>query len=225
MKYAEWLERTYGGPGMPAPVSAARVVVPRVVVAVAVPRVARPRPRDERDRRGYVSPGKRGTCADCGEPMLRGTTSLPQGRARCLPCRRARPTVPSRRAPTRELVDACRLCGLPLDEPSRVRRYCAGLCADRARRRRKHGVRRAASPLYGRAHQKRRAETIGAAVGSPCVLCGEVMDDPARMHLDHLPDGSGWRGFAHDRCNVRDGARRGAAARARRQREAVTGRG
>jgi hypothetical protein len=53
--------------------------------------------------------------------------------------------------------------------------------------------------------------TIDAAVGSPCVLCGGVMDDPARMHLDHTEDRAGYRGFAHDRCNVVDGARRGGA--------------
>lgn len=34
---------------------------------------------------------KMGTCADCGQPMHRGTTSLPQGEARCRACRRINP--------------------------------------------------------------------------------------------------------------------------------------
>jgi hypothetical protein len=158
------------------------------------------------------------TCADCGAVMKRKTWSLPQGEARCHPCRRVRPavsTLRARRPPTRPLVDACQRCGLPLEEPSRVRRYCSSVCAWKVR-----GSRRKPSTSargYGAAHRDLRAASIDAAVGTPCVLCGEVMDDPARMHLDHTPDRSGYRGFAHDGCNVRDGARRaGAAVRLRR---------
>jgi hypothetical protein len=32
------------------------------------------------------------------------------------------------------------------------------------------------------------------------------------LHLDHEPDRTGYRGFAHAVCNVVDGARRGGAA-------------
>lgn len=38
------------------------------------------------------------TCADCGRPMARAAGSLPQGQARCHPCRRQTPTA-SRRTP------------------------------------------------------------------------------------------------------------------------------
>lgn len=48
---------------------------------------------------------KMGTCADCGRPMHRGTTSLPDGEARCRPCRKANPI----RADRTPCVD----CGAP----------------------------------------------------------------------------------------------------------------
>lgn len=69
----------------------------------------------------------------------------------------------------------------------------------------------ASSRGYDYAHQVLRSAKVADAVGSLCVLCGEVMDDPERMHLDHTEDRSGYRGFAHDRCNVADGAQRGGA--------------
>jgi len=161
------------------------------------------------------------TCADCGDRMKRGRGSRPQGEARCHSCRRARPAVSvlrARRPPTRPVVSHCQRCGVPLEEPSRVRRYCSTGCFRKARHARGSGARSSTSARgYRTEHRDRRFATVDAAVGSPCVLCGEVMDDPERMHLDHTPDRSGWRGFAHDRCNVTDGARRGGAAtRARR---------
>jgi hypothetical protein len=186
---------------------------------------ARAQPRrveGPRDRAGYVSPSNRGTCADCGGPMMRGTKSLPQGEARCHPCRRARPaanTLRARRPPVRPVVTHCRRCDAPIPNPSRARRYCTAECFRRARNARgSGGVRPSATQRgYGVEHQELRMATVEAAVGTACVLCGEVMDDPARMHLDHTEDRSGYRGFAHDDCNVRDGARRGGAAtRARR---------
>lgn len=65
--------------------------------------------------------------------------------------------------------------------------------------------------LYGWPHQRRRAALLPAALGTPCHLCGEVMDDPNQMHLDHDPETLEYRGFAHAACNILDGARRGQA--------------
>ena len=57
---------------------------------------------------------KMGTCADCGRPMHRGTTSLPQGVARCRECRKANPqprvrTTPQPPPPYKAM--ACAECG------------------------------------------------------------------------------------------------------------------
>ena len=57
---------------------------------------------------------KMGTCADCGRPMHRGTTSLPQGEARCRECRKANPqprvrTTPKTPPPHKAM--ACAGCG------------------------------------------------------------------------------------------------------------------
>lgn len=46
------------------------------------------------------------TCADCGHPMHRGSNSLPQGQARCQPCRSADVAQGSRKSP-------CIDCGRP----------------------------------------------------------------------------------------------------------------
>lgn len=49
-------------------------------------------------------------CADCGTLMWRGTTSLPEGQARCRPCRRARPGD-KRIGPTNKRFAVCSKCG------------------------------------------------------------------------------------------------------------------
>lgn len=48
-------------------------------------------------------------CADCGELMWRSTSSLPEGQARCRPCRRKRP--PAKRA---RPGPPCPTCGVPM---------------------------------------------------------------------------------------------------------------
>lgn len=162
------------------------------------------------------------TCASCGGVMKRGRGSLPQGEARCYGCRRSAPavsTLRNRQPPSRPVVAGCLRCGVPLEAPSRVRRYCSADCARKARNARgSGGVRPSTSDRgYGAAHRDARFAGLDAAVDTACVLCGGVMDDPARMHLDHTDDRSAYRGFAHDRCNWLDGARKGGAAfRARR---------
>lgn len=47
--------------------------------------------------------------------------------------------------------------------------------------------------------------------GANCCLCGYPIAPGGAFHLDHTPDGTGYRGAAHPRCNVVDGARRGRA--------------
>lgn len=71
----------------------------------------------------------------------------------------------------------------------------------------------AANAVYRtRTHRLARAAMLKAYTpGDPCCLCGAPMYPPtSELHADHNPAG-GYRGLAHARCNVRDGARRGRA--------------
>lgn len=64
---------------------------------------------------------------------------------------------------------------------------------------------------YGADHQAmRRAALALHSPSDPCCLCGRPLgSNTRRIHLDHNPAG-GYRGLAHARCNIIDGARRGA---------------
>jgi hypothetical protein len=65
---------------------------------------------------------------------------------------------------------------------------------------------------YGNDHAKARKAALAAYQPTdPCCLCGRSLGTNTRgIHLDHHPHG-GYRGLAHARCNVKDGARRGRA--------------
>lgn len=69
----------------------------------------------------------------------------------------------------------------------------------------------AAARGYDAAHQAvRRALIARYTATDPCCLCGQPLGTNTRaIHLDHNPAG-GYRGLAHARCNMRDGASRGA---------------
>lgn len=60
-------------------------------------------------------------CADCGELLWSGSSSLPAGRARCRPCRRARPTTAPRRY-------TCKRCGIEFERTGASRGYCSLEC-------------------------------------------------------------------------------------------------
>lgn len=110
----------------------------------------------------------------------------------------------------------CRRCR---EEVPRGRSYCSAECLRRVMQHRARaaevlavGPVTAEAAASKHAHRLLRLATVALAVGTPCVLCGEVMVDPARMDLDHTVDRTGYRGYAHADCNRRDGGRRGAAA-------------
>lgn len=65
---------------------------------------------------------------------------------------------------------------------------------------------------YGAAHAAARKQALATYhPGDPCCLCTRPLGtNTRRIHLDHNPHG-GYRGLAHARCNVTDGARRGRA--------------
>lgn len=69
---------------------------------------------------------------------------------------------------------------------------------------------------WARPHQELRAALLPGAIGKICHLCGLPMRAGQRLALDHAADGVGYRGMAHERCNNRDGGKRGAALRRRR---------
>lgn len=68
-------------------------------------------------------------CADCGKLMWSGTTSLPEGKARCLPCRRAKPTI---RSPKVVGSRDCLGCGVSfaISRHTSPKRYCSRSCAN-----------------------------------------------------------------------------------------------
>lgn len=54
---------------------------------------------------------------------------------------------------------------------------------------------------YGRRHHEMRLRELPRWIGRPCVRCGEVMDNPKQMDLDHTDDGQSYLGFSHSKCN------------------------
>lgn len=145
------------------------------------------------------------TCADCGKPMWKSSTSLPQGRARCLPCRRAVAPPPRQRP-----VGDCHHCGSPVPLGTKRWKFCTDECLRKSRYARGSGSRpKTADRGYGKEHVTLRAKLLPLAYGTPCALCGAVMNEGDDLHLDHTEDRVSYRGMAHAACNVRDGASRG----------------
>jgi hypothetical protein len=73
-------------------------------------------------------------------------------------------------------------------------------------------------PPYRGRHEATRKVLLADAYGCLCVLCGEPMLPGQALDLDHAPDGSGYRGMAHAKCNRADGGRRGGKRRWQRRR-------
>ncbi len=113
-------------------------------------------------------------CADCGQLMWRGSTSLPAGKARCWDCRRARPTVSDRRyrcmdCGARCFGSRCKAC----DSKSRIIRSDDDCRRERA-------VREAQAPGLNRAERDRMRERW-IRQRKACAYC----DRPATT-VDHV---------------------------------------
>lgn len=151
--------------------------------------------------------------------MWRSSTSLPEGQARCLPCRRKahglapgetfKGALKSGRLQSAKRRGDCHRCGVPVPAGTRRWKFCTEECFRKARNARGSGKPSSAERGYDSEHVKLRARLLPLAYGTDCVLCGEVMNEGDRLHLDHNEDRTGYRGMAHDYCNVLDGARRG----------------
>lgn len=161
-------------------------------------------------------------CAACGKPMSVTRTSAPEGRARCLPCRRAarglEPEQLYRDAVKAGLLNKnrgprqCRRCSKQFESGRRLK-FCSEECARKDRYARGSGSKPSTSARgYGSAHQKLRAEMLPLAYGTPCHFCAVVMREGDYLHLDHTEDRVGYRGMVHAACNLRDGSRRGGEA-------------
>ena len=114
------------------------------------------------------------------------------------------------------LLIACSKCGIGMPRDAKVCSQCGTL-----RRRLLPTSERG----YGRAHQRRRAALMPAAIGQLCPLCGELMREDDELDLHHIvplviaPNSSDVT-IVHARCNrahparstpqsaVADGARR-----------------
>lgn len=64
------------------------------------------------------------------------------------------------------------------------------------------------APPYRGPHRAIRRALLPYAYGQLCHLCGQPMLPGQALDLDHRPDGRGYRGLAHSRCNRADGGRR-----------------
>jgi len=70
---------------------------------------------------------KRMTCAGCGEPMWRSSTSLPQGQATCRPCR-ALGRAPRQAMSGQPKRGRCHWCGYRLGQGQKA--YCSVKCSN-----------------------------------------------------------------------------------------------
>ena len=112
-------------------------------------------------------------CADCGRMLWRGSGSLPEGRARCQPCRHM----------GRVASPVCEFCGVvftPTSNLTRLRRFCSRLCANRAHapaftrsptdHRSTRAIREAAAPGLNRV-QRNRLLRKWKRQGRSCAYC------------------------------------------------------
>lgn len=156
-----------------------------------------------------IPPAKSMPCAACGKPIWKSSTSLPEGKATCLDCRR------SRRKATRfePELRACVRCEQMYEATRASQKYCAPC---REKRTGFNGLRTRASSAargYGAAHQRERANWKPSVETGEveCALCGDLIEPGSEWHLDHTPDRQRYRGPAHAHCNRTDGAKRGRA--------------
>jgi hypothetical protein len=156
--------------------------------------------------------------------MWRSSTSRPQGKATCRNCQRAQSKPKRQRAhPPGMCLGGCGTA-LGLDPEDRRWKYCSADCYQTVRNatRKASGSgwtrsqRSTTERGYGTEHQKLRKELLPKAYGQPCPLCGFTMEMGEALHLDHNEDRTGYRGMAHAKCNLRDGAQR---ARRRQHKE------
>lgn len=161
-------------------------------------------------------------CADCGKLMWSGTTSLPEGQARCRPCRAIRrgtpgvagvPDMRHANAALRAQGRPCLHCGEHFT-PGRVDQiYCRKNCARRGYEKANTGRRRPGGNNYRQRvtypdawieHTPRL--TVFTRDAWTCQLCGnkvargETVPHPQAPTIDHIIPLA--RGGTHEMSNV-----------------------
>lgn len=159
------------------------------------------------------------SCADCGNAIWRSSTSLPEGQARCRPCRRAAPSYRNRAAMRWIYIRTC-ACGVVFSTRAQSAKRCRPCARKRSnwRTASRGGTQEAG---YGQAHRlerRRRVQTHEPT--DPCVRCGQPLGPMSRsLHLDHDDeDRTKYLGFAHASCNVQ-----AASAKAHGRRRQIAG--
>lgn len=111
-------------------------------------------------------------------------------------------------------IRRCKVCASTFETTTSTQVYCTPRCREVRggfgidTRSRLSSTQRG----YGPAHRKARAKwkaRIAQDGGTQCCICGYWVDPDEQWHLDHTEDRTGYRGVAHARCNIRDGAKRG----------------
>jgi len=158
-------------------------------------------------------------CARCGKTMWRGKGSRPPGQGVCLECRRQSPEYQARVTKVKWTPDirVCPTCGRQFEQHRHHQRYCNPGC-----RPGRSGVKTKTTTErgYGQAHQQERRKwkpivDAGQAVchAKTCVMRSRAIQPGEEWDLGHTEDRTAWTGPEHRRCNRREGARRGNAAR------------
>lgn len=141
------------------------------------------------------------TCVLCAAPMWHGSTSLPQGQATCLPCRRSRA-----KAKPEPVLAECATCHGMFEANRRTAKYCSRECSPWCKKAKSPTAR---TSLGARHQQLRRAFAILVEQGEElCVICSDPIEPGTPWDLDHTPDREGYRSAAHASCNRSEGAAR-----------------
>jgi hypothetical protein len=142
-------------------------------------------------------------CADCGKLMWSGNTSLPAGKARCLPCRRANPAKSMRDL-------ACAVCHTECRSTRRTK-TCSHSC---------HALlvvhERTGRPLPDPAIQRERVQHLAGLTAE-----GRARERneraSARKRLKRLHQAETWDGISDQKIYERDGWRCGICTKKIRQ--------
>lgn len=151
-------------------------------------------------------------CAGCGRLMYRGASSLPEGQATCLPCRRQNRAEREAQRPTSHGDAVCPICHGMFDKSRANQVYCSAICRNSRRPNWTPHVATSTERGYGKEHREERErwKPIVESGQVNCCLCGYWIEPGSKWHLDHTPDRTAYRGVAHFGCNTKDGASRGA---------------
>lgn len=160
------------------------------------------------------------TCRTCGDPMRRGTGTLPQGEAECRPCRRKRMVAREPQPEPFSEQRACKHCGHDFVAKQAHQVYCTPECRNRRWGRGRSKVSSTTERGYGAAHRKAREHwaPTGPNWTGVCaeIVClnpnGRWMDPDAPWDLAHDHANGGYLGPAHPKCNRTEGGKRSTGA-------------